>query len=106
MRGMILVAAIAAAPAPAAAEPLVDKPVKATFSTPKAVGETSQCVAKELNWYGPAISVPAPEGAQRLQFAFWNKSVTDILIMPGEATRIDVRGVTTKRLKSSISRCL
>ena len=102
---MILVAAIAAA-APAAAEPLVDKPVKATFTTQKAVGETSQCVAKELNWYGPAISVPAPEGAQRLQFAFWNKSVTDILIMPGETTRIDVRGVATKRLKSSISRCL
>ncbi len=98
--------ALATMTAPAGAEPLVDKPVKASFTTTKDVAATGQCIAKEMDWYGPAIMVPAPDGAQRLQFAFWSKSVTEILIIAGTPTRIEVRGIAMKRIKSSISRCL
>lgn len=99
----MVVAAATAAPVAAA---IAEKKVKATWTTPRPAGEVAGCLTGEMIWNGQMSSLPAPGGAQRLQFAFFGQVTTDLLIIPDEPTRIELRGMNSKRIRASVARCL
>lgn len=100
---MMLMAVATAAPVAAA---ITDKKVKATWTTTRPAAEVAGCLSGEMSWNGQMSSLPAPGGAQRLQFAFFGQVTTDLLIVPDQPTRIELRGMSSKRIRASVARCL
>ncbi|WP_343545448.1 hypothetical protein [Sphingomonas paucimobilis] len=100
---MMMMVAATAAPVAAA---ITEKKVKATWTTARPAAEVAGCLTGEMSWNGQMSSLPAPGGAQRLQFAFFGQVTTDLLITPGDPTRIELRGMSSKRIRASVARCL
>lgn len=95
------------AAAPSEAKSLTEKSVKASFSTVRPASDVGPCIAEALTWWNQKTSLPAPNGATRIQLSSLYLTLTDILIQPREGgTAIELRGKAYGRVKKSIEGCL
>ncbi len=106
MKRMILSLMIASVPIAAASAAITDKKVKERFETAKAPADLVACLTSATRWNGQQTVLPGLGGAQRLQFSFFGQAVTDLLVVPGERIAIELRGMSSKRLRNSIQGCL
>lgn len=102
----LLVLAMLSLSVPAAAASISDKKPRAVLTSDKAQDDLAACLAERLEWFAPASSVVARDGAKRLQFSSWGRIFTDILISGTNPAQVEVRGVYTGKVKRKIGECL
>lgn len=106
MKTLILGTILLVVSHPAAARSIYEQAPKRIYMSPFPVADVAQCFVARLAWYGPASMAPASEGNMRVQFASNGRVFTDLLLMAGPETKIEVRGVSGGRVRKAIEGCL
>ena len=106
MKRFLLACTAGLTAAAATATPVVDQKPKRIYVSVKSTGMLAQCLAAKLQWFAPPAMAPAAEGDMRIQFSAGGRVTTDLNILHGPQTRLEVRGVSGGRVKRTIENCL
>lgn len=90
----------------AIATPVVEQKPKRIYVSAKSTGMLAQCLAAKLRWFAPPAMAAAADGDMRIQFSTGGIVTTDLNILHGAQTQLEVRGVSGGRVKRTIERCL